>query len=53
MNEMIYDLFLIHDKKFESYTFEVIFTVELDNNTDLSIITKDCYLFNSPITNLE
>ena len=52
-NKIFYDMVLNHDKKLESYTIEVIFTMEPDNNSDPTFKTIDCYLFNSPITNLE
>ena len=52
-NKIFYDIVVIHDKKFESYIIEVIFTIEFDNNSDPTFKIIDCYLSNSPITNLE
>ena len=46
-NKVFYDFVLIHNKKFESYTFEVVFKKELDNNSDPIFKTIDRNLFNS------
>ena len=53
INKDFYDIVLIHDKKFETYTIEVIFTIEIDNNSNPTFQKNRLLSFQFPIASLE